>query len=84
MDSEQVREEDIRYACLYIPHSGLFFRGGEFFDGMGEKIAWKHTLPVFVSHARAVAAKEHTLAKYPNEYADGDLVVLRVELKEKV
>lgn len=74
--------DNIRFTLLYIPHDGLHFDGGEFFDGRQERIAWRRSIPLYKSHARAVAAKERILAKHPDAYRNGQLVVLRVDVKE--
>lgn len=73
-----------KFALLYIPYSGLHYAGaGEFLDGKGNLISWKRRIEVYNSHARAVLAKERILAKYGAEYAQGQIVVMNVDIVDK-
>lgn len=71
-----------KYTLLFIPHDGLFFSGGEFLDGHGNRITWDRSIPVYPSHSRAETARDRILERYPERYAGGQLVMLGVELKE--
>lgn len=70
------------YVLLWVPKSGLFYDGGDFFDGKQMPIGWDRTIHVFSSHSRAETAKQKTLAKFPD--AKGELVVLPVKIQEHV
>jgi hypothetical protein len=71
------------YTLLYIPNDGLFYDGGAFLDGHQERINWNRTIPLYNSHSRAVSAKERILERYPNEYANGQIIVLAVQVQDK-
>ena len=73
-----------KFALLYIPYSGLHYTGaGEFLDGKGNGISWGRKIVVYESHARAVQAKERILGENQDLYANGQLVVMNVEIIEK-
>ena len=70
-----------KYTLLYVPDNGLFFDGGAFLDGHRQRISWNGTIPVYDSHSAAEVAKNKILAKYPNEYAGGKIVLLGIEIR---
>lgn len=76
-------ESNQRYCLFYVPHTGLFFDGGDFLDGHQERIKWDRKIPIFTSHSRAVLAKESNLQNKPDAYANGRIVVLTVELQDR-
>ena len=71
------------FTLLYIPRSGLFYDGGSFLDGFQNRITWSRSIRIYPTHSAAEVAKQKILAKYPTEYAGGQIVVLAVEVKEK-
>lgn len=73
--------ETRRYTVMYMPHSGLFFSGGEFLDGRQNRIPWSRVLPVYQSHSAASACRDRLREKWKD--AQGEFVVVSVELEEK-
>ena len=74
-----MNDPDPKYTLMWIPASGLFYRGGEFFDGQGNQIRWDRTLRFF-KHSRAETVRERMIANRP-EMA-GELVMIKVVPKD--
>jgi len=58
--------EGKKHVLLRIPKSGLFYDGGAFFDGFGDRLRFDGTIHVFPSHARAETAKKKHIERHPD------------------
>lgn len=71
-----------KFVLLWIPKSGLFYDGGQFFDGYQDRINWDRTLPLYDTASEAEEAKQRIMARYPR--AKGELVTMGVTTIEGV
>jgi hypothetical protein len=64
------------YIILWIPASGLFYRGGDFFDGKSQPIGWDRSIRIFSAFSEAERERAATLARFPD--ATGELIILPI------
>jgi len=74
-------EKARKHAVMYVPRSGLFWTGRDFIDGRANRVLWSRTIPVWNSHAGAVAFRDRQRDRWRN--MEGDFIVVSVDILEK-
>ena len=69
-----------RYMLMWLPKSGLFYDGGDFFDGQGNALNWDRTIPTYSTPQRADTSKKRIVEAHPDR--KGEIVMFGVEFEE--